>query len=43
MTCPISLINDLPNASKFETRLYADDTALMLSDMDLNDLNKRVN
>ena len=29
-------INDLPRASKFETRLYADDTALMLSGMDLN-------
>ena len=25
-------INDLPKASKFETRLYADDTALMLSE-----------
>ena len=36
-------INDLPNASKFETRLFADDTALMLSDVELNDLNKRVN
>ena len=36
-------INDLPSASKFETRLYADDTALMLSGMELNDLNKSVN
>ena len=36
-------INDLPNASNFETRLYANDTALMLSDIELNDLNKRVN
>ena len=36
-------INDLPSASKFETRLYADDTALMLSRMELNDLNKSVN
>ena len=36
-------INDLPSALKFETRLYADDTALMLSGMELNGLNKSVN
>ena len=35
-------INDLPNASKFGTRLYANDTVLMLNDVELNDLNKRV-
>ena len=37
------LINDLPKASKFETRLYADDAALVLSAADLNQLNKNVN
>ena len=36
-------INDLPNASKFETRLFADDTALFLSNDDLKTLNKDVN
>ena len=39
-------INDLlPRASKFETRLYADDTALMLSGMDrpIEQLNENVN
>ena len=29
-------INDLPLASEFDTTLYADDTALMLLDRDLN-------
>ena len=33
-------INDLPKASKFETRLYADDTALMLSEVKINELNE---
>ena len=36
-------INDLPNASKFETRLFADDTALFLSNDNLKTLNKDVN
>ena len=36
-------INDLPKASKFETRLYADDTALMLSEVKINELNENVN
>lgn len=36
-------INDLPNSSEFETRLFADDTALFLSDKDLKSLNKKVN
>ena len=36
-------INDLPNASKFQTRLFADDTALFLSNDDLKTLNKDVN
>ena len=39
----IIYINDQPNVSKFETCLYADDTALLLSDIEINDLNKRVN
>ena len=36
-------INDLPKASNFETRLYTADTALMLSGIDLNEINKNVN
>ena len=36
-------INDLSNASKFQTRLYADDTVLFLSNDDLKTLNKNVN
>ena len=36
-------INDLPLASEFDTTLYADDTALMLSDRDLNSLKYKVN
>ena len=36
-------INDLPNASKFETRLFADDTALFLSNDNLKILKKDVN
>ena len=36
-------INDLPHASKFETRLFADDTALFLSNDSLKTLNKDVN
>ena len=36
-------INDLPKASHFETRLYADDTALILSEKELDTLNKNVN
>ena len=33
-------INDLPKVAKFETRLYADDTALMLSEVKINELNE---
>ena len=36
-------INDLPKASHFETRLYADDIALILSEKELDTLNKNVN
>ena len=36
-------INDLPLASEFDTTLYADDTALMLSDRDLNLLKYKAN
>jgi len=36
-------INDLPNASKFETRLFADETALILTDCKLCTLNEKVN
>ena len=36
-------INDLPKSSKFETRLYTDDTALMLSEVKINELNENVN
>ena len=35
-------INDLPKASHFETCLYADDTALILSEKELDTLNKNV-
>ena len=35
-------INDLPKASHFETSLYADDTALILSEKELDTLNKNV-
>ena len=33
-------INGLPKVSHFETRLYADDTALVLSEKELDALNK---
>ena len=36
-------INDLPNASNFFTKLFADDTVLSLSSHDFEDLNKRAN
>ena len=36
-------INDLPQASKFKTTLFADDTYLCLSDTNLNNLQIRVN
>ena len=36
-------INDLPLASEFDTTLYADDTALVLSDRDLNSLKYKAN
>ena len=36
-------INDLPKVSSFETRLFADDTALMLTDSTLKSLNEKVN
>jgi len=36
-------INNLPKASKFEARLYADDTALILSGKSSYELNKNVN
>ena len=36
-------INDLPKASMFMTRLFADDTALILSDSNTSSLNERVN
>ena len=36
-------IDDLPLASEFDTTLYADDTALLLSDRDLNSLKYKVN
>ena len=36
-------IYDLPKASKFETRLFADDTVLFLSNDDLKTLHKDVN
>ena len=36
-------INDLPLASEFDTTLYADDTALMLSNRDLNLLKYKAN
>ena len=36
-------INDLPKAYNFETRLFADDTALLLTDSDLTSLNYKVN
>ena len=39
----VSFIYDLPKASNFETRLYEDDTALMLNGTDLNEINKNVN
>ena len=35
-------INDLPNASKFQSALFADDTYLCLSDTDINNLQIRV-
>ena len=36
-------IIDLPKVSKFETRLFADDTALILSDKNVKSLNVKVN
>ena len=36
-------INDLPKISKFETRLFADDTALILCDKNMKSLNVKVN
>ena len=36
-------VNDLPKASNFDTRLFADDTALLLTDSNLTTLNKKVN
>ena len=36
-------INDLPNASNFFTKLFADDTVLSLSDQNVEELNKRTN
>ena len=36
-------INDLPNATKFFTSLFADDTALSMSSSDLGDLYRRAN
>ena len=36
-------VNDLPNASNFETRLFADETALLLSDENLIALHNKVN
>ena len=36
-------INDLPEASKFDSRLYADNTASMLSEVKINELNENVN
>ena len=36
-------INDLPLASEFDTTLYADDTAPMLSDRDLKSLKYKAN
>ena len=36
-------INDLPKISKFETRLFADDTALIFSDKNVKYLNAKVN
>ena len=35
-------INDLPNASNFETILFADDTNLRLSHININSLQSRV-
>ena len=35
-------INDLPNASNFETTLFADDTNLHLSHININSLQSRV-
>ena len=36
-------INDLPSATNFHSRLYANDTALFMFDKNLYTLNKRVN
>ena len=36
-------INDLASASKFDTILYADDTVLLMSDLNLNSLKNRIN
>jgi len=35
-------VNDLPNASKFETTLFADDTNLHLSDQNIKSLHSKV-
>jgi len=36
-------INDIPQKTNFNTTLYADDTFLMLSNTNLDQLEKRVN
>ena len=36
-------IKDLPKASRFMTRLFADDTTLILSDSNIDSLNEQVN
>ena len=36
-------INDLPLCTKFSLRLFADDTRLIMSDTNINTLNKNVN
>ena len=36
-------INDLPQVSRFDTTLFADDTLVMLSDKNLNNLKNKIN
>ena len=36
-------VNDLPQISEFNVRLFADDTVLIMSDRDLQNLNKTAN
>ena len=36
-------VNDLPKISEFNVRLFADDTVLIMSDRDLQNLNKTAN